>query len=160
MPADSSTIAAQATFPSLPAFASLPAAGASGRAAASSGASDFFDIASKRLDYIDQRQRVLAQNIANANTPDYHPHDLTPFEKLLRQTPVTPVQTNPAHLGATMLSASLVTSIATERAIDGNTVNVENQLTKVADDETSASLVGNLWKTTMGMYLTALGRGG
>jgi hypothetical protein len=33
-------------------------------------------------------------------------------------------------------------------------------LTKVADDETTAALTGNLWKTYMGMYLTALGRGG
>ena len=120
---------------------------------------DFFSVASRRLDYIDQRQRVLAQNIANANTPDYHAHDLSPFEALLHGAAVAPVRTDPAHLGADAQSASVVLQPVTERAPDGNTVSVEAQLTKVADDETSASLVGNLWKTTMGMYLTALGHG-
>jgi flagellar basal-body rod protein FlgB len=45
-----------------------------------------------------------------------------------------------------------------ERAPDGNAVSVETELTKVADDETNAALVGNLWKSYMGMYLNALGR--
>jgi flagellar basal-body rod protein FlgB len=112
------------------------------------------------MDYIDQRQRVLAQNIANADTPSYQARDLSPFEKLLHAQPVTPVLTNPAHLSGTTDNAALVTQPVSERAADGNTVNIETQLTKVADDETSAAMVGNLWKTTMGMYLTALGRSG
>ncbi len=126
--------------------------------ATAQGAPDFFSLAAKRLDYIDQRQRVLAQNIANADTPNYHARDLTPFEKLLQGQTITPVLTNPAHLGGSVDSATLIMQPATERAADGNTVNAETQLTKVADDETSSAMVGNLWKTTMGMYLTALGR--
>ena len=131
-----------------------------GFGSASGGGGDFFAIASRRLDYIDQRQRVLAQNIANANTPNYRAHDLTPFEKLLDGGMVAPVRTDPAHLGGGSDNASLILQPVSERAPDGNSVSVEGQLTKVADDETSASLVGNLWKTTMGMYLTALGHGG
>jgi flagellar basal-body rod protein FlgB len=126
---------------------------------ASSG-SDFFALAERRLDYIDQRQRVLAQNIANADTPDYRARDLSPFEKLLHAAPVTPALTNTLHLSGTVSTAAFVTQIAPERSADGNAVNVEDQLTKVADDETTAALTGNLWKTYMGMYLTALGRGG
>ena len=124
------------------------------------GGGDFFGVASRRLDYIDQRQRVLAQNIANANTPNYRAHDLSPFESLLSGATVAPVRTDPAHFGGGAETASLILQPVSERAPDGNTVSVEGQLTKVADDETSASLVGNLWKTTMGMYLTALGHGG
>ena len=124
------------------------------------GGGDFFSVASQRLDYIDQRQRVLAQNIANANTPNYHAHDLSPFETLLSGATVMPTRTDPAHLAGSAEGASLILQPVTERAPDGNTVSVEGQLTKVADDETSASLVGNLWKTTMGMYMTALGHGG
>ncbi len=120
---------------------------------------DFFAIASKRLDYIDQRQRVLAQNIANANTPDYHPRDLSPFEKLLQGGTMTPARTDPAHLGGVFEGASQILEPASARAPDGNSVSVEGELTKVADDETSANMVSNLWKTTMGMYLTALGHG-
>jgi flagellar basal-body rod protein FlgB len=130
---------------------------------ASSGTSttgaDFFTIASQRLAYIDQRQRILAQNIANADTPGYKARDLSPFDKLLHERPVTPAQTNALHLAGTS-NASLQIQAAQERAPDGNAVNIEDELTKVADDETSSAMVGNLWKTTMSMYLTALGRSG
>jgi hypothetical protein len=32
-------------------------------------------------------------------------------------------------------------------------------MTKVADDENSQALAGNLWKSYMGMFMTALGHG-
>jgi flagellar basal-body rod protein FlgB len=125
------------------------------------GSGDFFSLASRRLDYIDQRQHVLARNIANADTPDFRPTDLSPFAALVDGAALSPVRTNALHLGGSQDSAaSSITEKPSERAVDGNAVNVESQLTKVADDETSAALVGNLWKTTMGMYMTALGRSG
>jgi flagellar basal body rod protein FlgB len=45
-----------------------------------------------------------------------------------------------------------------ERAPDGNTVSVEDELTHVADNETQQGLVGNIWKTYMGMFMTVLGK--
>ncbi len=119
---------------------------------------DLFALAERRLDWIDQRQQVLAQNIANADTPDYQSRDLSPFEKLLVNAPVTPTLTNPRHLRGRVQDASLVQTLPAERAPDGNAVNVETELTKVSDDETNAALVGNLWKSYMGLYLNALGR--
>ena len=47
-----------------------------------------------------------------------------------------------------------------ERAPDGNAVSLEGEMTKVAQDDTSQALVGNLWKTYMGMFMTALGKSG
>jgi flagellar basal-body rod protein FlgB len=119
---------------------------------------DLFALAEKRLDWIDQRQRVLAQNIANADTPDYQARDLSPFEKLLAAKPVTPTLTNPRHFPGRAQTASFTQTLPAERAPDGNAVSIETELTKVADDETNAALVGNLWKSYMGLYLDALGR--
>ena len=120
---------------------------------------DMFALAERRLAYIDQRQRVLAQNIANANTPDYQARDLTPFEKMLLQTrPVTPVLTDPRHLQGRVQEVAYARTVPEERAPDGNAVNIETELTKVADDETNAALAGNLWKSYMGLYLSALGK--
>jgi flagellar basal-body rod protein FlgB len=121
---------------------------------------DLFALAEQRLAYIDQRQRVVAQNIANADTPDYRPRDLLSFDKLLRAQPVAPAVTSAMHMTGLVQQASLTREVPSERALDGNAVNVEGQLTKVAEDETNASLVGNLWKTYMGMYMTALGKSG
>ncbi len=147
------------TTSAMPAISLMPSGGSATPRAGAAGESGFFGLAARRLDYIDQRQKVLAQNIANANTSNYRARDLSPFEVLLQSAPVTPVQTNVNHLAGSIEAASFVLQQAAERAPDGNSVSTETQLTKVADDETSSSMVGNLWKTTMGMYLTALGRG-
>jgi flagellar basal-body rod protein FlgB len=122
-------------------------------------AADIFALAEQKLEWIDQRQRVLAQNIANADTPSYRARDMSPFEKLLGAAPVTPTVTNPMHLPGRVSEASLTLAAASETAPDGNAVNVENELTKVARDESDSALVGNLWKSYMGLYLNALGKG-
>ena len=40
-------------------------------------------LAEQRLRWTEARQRVLAQNIANADTPNYRPSDMQPFAKVL-----------------------------------------------------------------------------
>lgn len=121
---------------------------------------DFFALAATRLDYIAQRQQVLAQNIANADTPAYTARDLAPFSAYLGAVPAAPARTDPAHLAGTLPPIALSTPQPAERAADGNAVNIETELTKVADGEQQQALVGNLWKSTMNLYLAALGRGG
>ena len=39
-----------------------------------------FAMAQKTMDWLAKRQEVLAQNIANANTPKYQPSDLAPLD--------------------------------------------------------------------------------
>jgi flagellar basal-body rod protein FlgB len=121
---------------------------------------DVFALAEARLGWIGQRQALLAQNIANADTPGYRARDLTPFAAVLAGQELAPTVTQPNHLSGRGLLASYARTVPRERAPDGNEVNVEDELTKVADGETNAGLVGNLWKTYMGMYMTALGRSG
>ena len=118
---------------------------------------DIFALVERKLEWIDQRQRVLAQNIANADTPSYKPRDVTPFEKLLDAAPITPTVTSPMHLRAQVSDVAMTTSA--ERAPDGNAVGMENEMTKVARDDTDSALANNLWKSYMGLYLSALGKG-
>ncbi len=124
---------------------------------------DIFALAEQRLAYIGQRQVLLARNIANADTPHYQARDLPAFDAVLQGSQLAQTVTNPMHQsagGAGVQAASLVQSIPAERAPDGNAVSVESQLTKIGDNETNTALVGNLWKSYMGMYLNALGHGG
>ena len=46
-----------------------------------------FAAVKKRLNWLGQRQEILAQNISNADTPDYKAKDLKPyaFRDLLRK---------------------------------------------------------------------------
>ena len=119
----------------------------------------FFDLAGSRLTWIAERQNILAQNIANADTPRYVPRDIVPFTQHLdRASAIVPVRTDPAHLGGAPGTIATQSTRPQARAPDGNAVGVEGQMTEIADDETSALLVGNLWKSYMGMFMTALGR--
>jgi flagellar basal-body rod protein FlgB len=120
-----------------------------------------FDVAEKRLAWTAQRQSVLAGNIANANTPGFQARDIESFASVLSGTgPVEPVRTQPSHLAGTAPSglASLTTNPPRARVLDGNTVALDQQLTKVADTETTQALVTTVWKKYMGMFSMALGR--
>ena len=61
-----------------------------------------FKMISRRMTWLNQRQKVLAQNIANADTPGYRPQDLVPvdFSKLAAQAErtVSLAATNPRHI--------------------------------------------------------------
>ncbi len=120
-----------------------------------------FDLAEKRLAWIAQRQSVLASNIANANTPGFQVRDVKSFESVLSGSgTIEPERTQPAHLTGTVATglASLISSPPEGRALDGNTVSLDQQLTKVADTETTQAMVTTIWKKYMDMFNTALGR--
>ena len=143
------------TFPAvLNAFATIP------RHNAAMGTQiALFDLAEKRMAWVDQRQALLAQNIANANTPHYQARDATPFAQALAQVAPEMVRTNAMHLtGPVGKLGRDARQRAQERGIDGNAVSMEEQLTKVADTEGTHALVTNLYHKYMGLFRTALGK--
>jgi flagellar basal-body rod protein FlgB len=56
-------------------------------------------------------------------------------------------------------AATLTQDHPRTRSLDRNGVTLDEQLVKVADTETTQNLVTNIWKTYMGMFSTALGKG-
>lgn len=119
----------------------------------------------KRLSWLDQRQEVLASNIANADTPGYRPSDLKPldFEDMVQQQ-VKPVQlasTNPGHMAGTVphngVGEEEKVRKPYETAPDGNAVDLEEQMMKVSETQANHSLVTQLYKKHMQMIRTAIG---
>ena len=120
------------------------------------------DLAGQRLSWADERQAVLAQNIANANTPGYKPHDLKPFaEALASAGAVAPMRTNPNHLAGTLPAQTPgeVLDRTHLKSPDGNAVSLDEQLVKVADTETTHQLVTSIYRAYLGMFRTAAGGG-
>ena len=116
-----------------------------------------FRLADKRLGWVDQRQHLLAQNVANANTPGYEARDITPFVSRLSAALGT---TDPAHFGGVVPAPGLAHTRPHERAPDGNAVSVEEQLSKISDTAGTQALVTNLYRKYAGLFRTALGRSG
>jgi flagellar basal-body rod protein FlgB len=106
------------------------------------GGIDLFRIGGARMRYLAERQNVLAQNIANADTPNYEARDLRPFSfssALLSSgqvgAPLRMAATNDRHLGVTSSNGRTVVDEANAYADDpsGNNVVLEEQMVKQAD---------------------------
>jgi len=122
----------------------------------------FFDLASKRLAWLDQRQQVLAQNIANADTPGWRSRDLRPFADVLADaTGVAPVRSSMTHLPGTVdpLRNRTIPAPGPTRMPDGNDVGLDDQLIHIANTETQQAMVTSLVKKYAGLFRLALGRG-
>lgn len=122
----------------------------------------------------EERQKILAQNIANADTPDYKPQDLTPlrFKDLLRSsTSSLPTQTLGAsslaatdkqHLSVGGRSSSNMTAKAKdsrdtyEVAPAGNAVVLEEQLLKANENMVGHRFTTNLYQKNVDMLKMTL----
>ena len=111
---------------------------------------DFFvDLTSaalaKTLDGTSTRQRVLANNIANAETPNYTRSDVT-FEQELNASLASPRAQPEEQLAAVaQVEPSTHPDLSTPRRPDGNNVEVEREMATLADNalrfDTSAELL-------------------
>lgn len=126
-----------------------------------------FSALTKRMAWLGERQKVLAQNIANSDTPDYMPQDLKPinFRGMVDSTTrgVTMSVTNVRHLaGANPAPAKFEAeeqSDVYEMTPAGNAVVLEEQLMKVSETVMDYQIMTNLYRKHVGMIKTALGRG-
>lgn len=117
---------------------------------------DVFALAEKRLEWTGQRQAVLAQNIANANTPGYVAREVKPFNEVLA---AQAQQTAVGRFGTAAASPKSVADLSvTERSMNGNAVVLDEQLEKVAETDNSSQLAINLYKKYQSMFRIALGR--
>lgn len=120
-------------------------------------------LAASRLNYLGQTQRLLAQNIANLDTPSYTPKATVPFQAILDGSgPLPLAQTSaadiiPADNADFNADFSGQSQRPAARALDGNAVSLDGQLAAVSNNELSQQFAVNLYQTYLGMFHTALG---
>ncbi|MDA8230557.1 MAG: flagellar basal body rod protein FlgB [Magnetospirillum sp.] len=114
---------------------------------------DVLAMATKKMDWLAERQEVLAENIANSDTPKYTPRDLKPldFKSVLQETgqpAVLPVATNPRHIVPQMTDPNVVQTEkkAYESSPDGNAVVLEEQMSKVGEDRAAYEVASTLFQ--------------
>jgi flagellar basal-body rod protein FlgB len=98
-----------------------------------------FGMLKSRMTYLADRQQVIAQNVANSDTPGFTPKDLKPFTLPGGGAPgalpaLTPVMTSPMHLTApqtTAAGAKPVDSPDSETTLNGNSVVLEDEMMKM-----------------------------
>ncbi len=125
-----------------------------------------FAMLSKRMAWLHERQRVLAQNIANSDTPNYKPKDLKEldFKRLVasENRRIAVSSTRAGHMSGVPRPTHFRDSQQRETfevAPDGNAVVVEEQLMKVAETNAAFQLTTNLYKKHLAMIRLVIGRG-
>ena len=108
------------------------------------------------------RQAVLAENVANANTPGYRARDLPTFAKVFENNQGTLDfrQTRPGHQSFGDLPSSASTYIFDQIQADptGNTVSVERELIRAADIRSDHNRALAVYGASLDILRAAIGR--
>ena len=121
-----------------------------------------------KMQWHQERQRVLAENVSNANTPNFRPSDL-----------VEPKFDNKgANVGGAMGSLGMMRTSATHISVSGggpsfrgdggkngfltkpagNAVNLEDQMLKVSANQMDYAAATSLYSRSLGLLKTAIGK--
>jgi flagellar basal-body rod protein FlgB len=117
-----------------------------------------------RMEWHQERQRVLAENVANADTPNFRPRDLV-APKFDNSAPavasLTLVRTEPGHIAG---SDGAGAAFGAERRNSyevrpaGNAVSLEEQMLKVAANQMDYQTVSALYGRSLALIKMAIGK--
>lgn len=128
-----------------------------------------FKLFAQRMEYLDQRQKLLAENVANGDTPGFKAKDLAPFSfrdaMHEAQGGGTMTRTNPLHLVGTRSQHEGPYEVREDKnpyevLPSGASVTLEDQMVKVAQTTSDYQMVVGLYRKAIGMFRMALGRSG
>lgn len=106
------------------------------------------------------RQSVLARNIANADTPGYRAQDVASFADTYQKADDFTLRASRAeHLSGDPVSGETETYFTNgESAPNGNTVSLETEMMKAVETRNQHDMALTIYKTTLGILRTSLGR--
>jgi len=120
----------------------------------------------ERMNWLGAREKVIAQNVANADTPQYQPKDVVPLDfgdHLKKLAAVEPERTDPKHIVGTIPPADPVDSKKQRKTYEtapaGNSVVLEEQMQKLSIAQADYNQMVNLYRKHVDMLKTAIGRG-
>ncbi|MBS0410347.1 MAG: flagellar basal body rod protein FlgB [Proteobacteria bacterium] len=121
-----------------------------------------------RLGYLSERQQVIAQNIANSDTPGYTPSDLKPFtlggmagaQSQPQLAPVAVAMTSPMHLVGTPPRATAGPyrprkTADSETTLDGNSVVLEDEMIKMNQTRMDYDAAISFYQKSLGLIRLA-----
>jgi flagellar basal-body rod protein FlgB len=127
-----------------------------------------FQAMNAKMHYLTKRQEVISQNIANANTPNFRPSDLTKadFGKVLKNVTrdtlsVTMETTQGNHIpvgGGAADPKAKPQRQTYDVTPDANGVVMEEQLMKSNEVQIDYSMMLNLYRNNVDLIRTATGR--
>ena len=117
----------------------------------------------QRMEWHQERQRVLAENVANADTSNYQAKDLAPldFSRQVSAASLALATTEPGHIsgsGASSVPFATDTSGRYEVRPRGNSVTHEDEMMKVASNQMDFEAAADLYTRSLALIKLAVGK--
>jgi flagellar basal-body rod protein FlgB len=120
-----------------------------------------------RMQWHQERQRVLAENVSNSSTPNFRPSDLVEpqfdrkGQRLGGMASLAMARTSAGHMGSSDPRPDFGddggrSGFQTRPA--GNAVNLEEQMLKVSANQMDYAAATSLYSRSLGLIKTAIGR--
>jgi flagellar basal-body rod protein FlgB len=135
-----------------------------------------FSMLQNKLGYLSERQKIIAQNVANASTPGFTPSDLKPFDQQPGMDPqasarivAQPARTESGvSLGAPVASHAPVqprsyiseTAPDSETTLNGNQVVLEEQMLKMSESRSDYDAAIGFYQKSLGLLHLAIRKPG
>jgi flagellar basal-body rod protein FlgB len=125
-----------------------------------------FSLLTGRMSWLSARQSVLADNVANADTPNYVARDVKPmdFDSLVAGQVggkgVNGLSTTNAHhidVRARKGAVEQEDAVGEGGNPNGNVVSIEQEMIKLSDTQIQYQTATNLYQKAVNMFRTALG---
>jgi flagellar basal-body rod protein FlgB len=128
-----------------------------------------------RLGYLSDRQRVIAENVANADTPGYQARDVKPFSFHAQVQAAsglgggaaaapagTMAVTQPGHMRPKSSNGTFQVAKTpdSEETMDGNGVVLEDEMVKLTDTRMDYDAAVGLYQQSLGMLKMAIRKPG
>jgi len=115
-----------------------------------------------RMQWHQERQRILAENVANVDTPNYRARDLEPpdFHGVLRSESLPMATTEPGHIVSSGGDSAFTEDkhLRYEVRPHGNAVNHEDEMLKLAENQMDYEAVTSLYTHSINLIKTAVGK--
>jgi flagellar basal-body rod protein FlgB len=118
-----------------------------------------------KMQWHQERQRVLAENISNSDTPNFKPRDLVEpkFNSSGASSPMgslAMMRTSTSHIAPSAGSSSFAqnTKAGYETRPAGNAVNLEDEMLKVSANQMDYAAATSLYSRSLGLLKTAIGK--
>jgi flagellar basal-body rod protein FlgB len=121
-----------------------------------------------RMQWHQERQRVLAENVSNSDTPNFKPRDLVQptfdpkgVSAAGSMGSLAMMQTSTSHIAASGGGQSFAQDrkVAFETRPAGNAVNLEDEMLKVSANQMDYAAATSLYSRSLHLLKTAIGKG-
>jgi flagellar basal-body rod protein FlgB len=117
-----------------------------------------------RMGYLSERQQLIAQNVANADTSNYRPKDLKPFSFHVQESSgsgAAAAVTQPGHIplqhgqSGSASNFQSITTADSETRLNGNAVVLEEEMMKMSESRMNYDAAIGFYQKSLGILRMA-----